>query len=94
MDVVGVLSSRGGDGVKSEVNPVVGGIVVVLLLAIVGFFLWRGTAGSTAKPAGAVGNPGPFAPGGPANSRGAKPAGGGPGSPPGMPAPGANPSGR
>ena len=77
---------------KSEVNPVIGVVVVVVLLGVVGFFLWRGTGGTATKPTGAVGNASPFAPGGAANSKGGKPAAAGrAGMPGGMP--GGMPSG-
>jgi len=60
---------------KSQINPVIGGVVIVVLLCVVGFFLWKGTGGGAAsKPPDAPGNPGPFAPGGAANNKGAKPA--------------------
>jgi hypothetical protein len=72
---------------KSEVNPVIGVVVIVIILAVVGIFLWRGASGgAAAKSAGQVGNPGPFAPGGVANGKGAKPATAPSGArPPGMP---------
>lgn len=50
---------------KTEVKPVVAGIVIVVLAGVLGFFLWHGTAGAAgSKPPGAVGNAGPFSPGG------------------------------
>lgn len=70
---------------KSEMNPVIAGVVIVILLGVVGFFLWRGTAGSGGKKPGDVGNPSPFAPGGAMVGKGSKPAAasGMPGGPPG-----------
>jgi hypothetical protein len=51
--------------VKSEVNPVFAVIAIVVIVAVAGFFLWRGaTGGGSNKPPGAVGNAGPFSPGG------------------------------
>ena len=60
---------------KSEMNPLIAGVVIVILLGIVGFFLWRGTSGGGGKRPGDVGNPGPFSPGGNmAGKGGGKPA--------------------
>ncbi len=66
---------------KSQINPVVGGVIVVIILAVVGVLLWKGTGGGASKPNGAVGNPSPFAPGGAANGQGGKPNVGPPGRP-------------
>jgi hypothetical protein len=62
---------------KSEVNPLIGVVVVVVILVVIGVFLWRGTSGSDAKPM-SVGNPGPFAPGGAAAGKGGAPVTSGP----------------
>ncbi len=60
---------------KAEVNPVIAGIVLVVIAAVVGFFLWHGTAGAAGgKPPGAVGNAGPFSPGGAAVGKMSQPA--------------------
>ena len=53
---------------KQSINPVVATVVIVILVAVVGFFLWKGANGGVGSvPPGGVGNPGPFAPGGAAN---------------------------
>lgn len=77
---------------KQGINPVVAGIVIVLVLGVVGFLLFKGTGGgSGSKAPMAVGNPGPFAPGGsvkmnrPGGGPTARPGGGVPGTPGGMP---------
>jgi len=50
---------------KKEMNPAVAVAVVVAVVAIVGFLIWRGTSGGGANvPPGGVGNRGPFSPGG------------------------------
>ena len=77
---------------KKEMNPAVMVAVVVAVVAVIGFFIWRGTSGGGAStPAGGVGNASPFAPGGsqvgnPGRPSGARPpagAGVAPGGPPG-----------
>jgi hypothetical protein len=68
---------------KQSINPAVATVVIVIVVAVVGFFLWRGANGGAGSiPPGGVGNPGPFAPGGAANksqgaARPANAAGGG-----------------
>ncbi len=53
---------------KQSVNPVVATVVVVLIVGVVGFFLWKGTGGGNGnKSPGQVGNASPFGPGGEAN---------------------------
>ena len=37
---------------KTELSPAVVGVVVVIILAVVGFFMWRGTKGSANLPTG------------------------------------------
>jgi len=87
---------------KQAISPVVAGVVIVLVVVIAGFLIWRGTSGGAGNlPPGAVGNPGPFAPGGAAVGQGGMPEqarqrgqGGGPpffGAPTGTGTPGAPP---
>lgn len=60
---------------KKEVSPAIVAVIIIVVVAVVGAFIWRGTSTSGSKPPGAVGNPGPFTPGGAANGQGgAKPA--------------------
>lgn len=59
---------------KKEMNPAVVVIVIVVVVAVVGFFIWRGSAGDAANvPPGGVGNASPFEPGGEANKGQARP---------------------
>ena len=58
---------------KKEVSPLSAGTVIVLVVIVAGFLLWKGTSGGGNLPPGAVGNPGPFAPGGVATSSGGMP---------------------
>jgi len=60
---------------KQSINPAVATVLIVIVVAVVGFFLWKGANGGTGSVApGGVGNPGPFAPGGEANkAQGARP---------------------
>jgi hypothetical protein len=53
--------------VKREVSPAIVAVVIVIVVGIAAFLIMRGTQGGGNKAPGAVGNPGPFAPGGPAN---------------------------
>ena len=82
---------------KQQVSPAVVAVVIVLVLAVVGFFLYKGTAGAVGgKAKGEAGNPGPFSPGGVANKAMAKPpsnAGRPTGPPTGVGRPGGNPPG-
>jgi len=71
---------------KKEVGPGVVAVIIIVVVAVVGYFLWKGTSGPGSKPPGSVGNASPFAPGGAAVGKGGMPsaAGGqsrGPGSP-------------
>jgi len=53
------------NALKQQVNPVVATVAVILVLAVAGFLIWRGTSSGIGLPgAGEKGNPGPFAPGG------------------------------
>jgi hypothetical protein len=73
---------------KQSISPAAAGVVIVLVLVVVGFFIWRGASGGAgSKPVGATGNPGPFEPGGAATGKGGttKPSGAGSGGRPGMP---------
>jgi hypothetical protein len=45
--------------VRKEMSPAIVGVVIVVILVVAGFFLWKGTGGA-GKPAGAVGEAGPF----------------------------------
>jgi hypothetical protein len=58
---------------KQSINPTVAGVVIVIVLALIGFFLWKGTSGGGGIPPGEVGNPSPFGPGGAAVGKGADP---------------------
>jgi len=50
---------------KQQINPVVAAVALILVLAVAGFLVWRGSAGSTGGPGPMEkGNPGPFSPGG------------------------------
>jgi hypothetical protein len=53
---------------KQEMNPAVVIAIIAIVVVIAGFFIWRGTRGPGNVPPGGVGNAGPFAPGGQANS--------------------------
>ena len=72
---------------KKEIGPGIVAVIVIVVVAVVGFFLWKGTSGPGSKPPGSVGNPGPFAPGGAAVGKGggmpaaAEPRTGAPGAP-------------
>ena len=73
---------------KAEVKPAMAVAVIVLILIVAGFFVYRGAQGDTgAKAPGQVGNASPFAPGGSVVNKGARPAQASPDSqrPPGMP---------
>ena len=72
-------SLRKEEDVKQQLSPAIAITVIAVLVIIVGVFLFRGAnSGPGDKPIGAVGNAGPFEPGGAANSKGgSKPAGGG-----------------
>jgi hypothetical protein len=37
-------------GDSRSINPAVAVAIIAVVIAIVGFFLWRGTGGSTAQP--------------------------------------------
>ena len=76
---------------KKELNPAVVGFIIVIAIAAVAFFLWKGTGGGGNKKPGEVGNPSPFSPGGYATGKGgAKPGGtGGTGAPVSAPSGGA-----
>jgi len=80
---------------KKELNPAVVGVFLVIAIAAIAIFLWRGTGGPGSKKTGEVGNPSPFSPGGYAAGKGV---GGKPelpgGRPPGIGAPGNTPSGN
>jgi preprotein translocase subunit SecG len=55
--------------VNKELNPGIVAAVIVVLVIIVAVFLYRGAnTGGGSKAPGEVGNSGPFAPGGAANS--------------------------
>ena len=54
---------------KSEIKPAMAAVVILVIVVIVGFFIYRGAnAGPGAKSPGQVGNTGPFSPGGAANA--------------------------
>lgn len=59
---------------KTEVSPAVVGIIVVVILVVVGLFLWKGTGGGGSKAPGEAGNASPFAPGGVMVGKGGTPA--------------------
>ena len=72
---------------QKQVSPAIAAIVIVIIVAIVGFFLWRGVnSGGGSLPPGAPGNLNPLSKGGSAEGQGAgaaqpaagKGAGGGP----------------
>lgn len=71
---------------KQQINPAVAGLIVVVLIAVVGFFLYKGTGGGSTKGTMEKGNASPFAPGGAALGApsSARPQPGRPGAP-GMP---------
>lgn len=72
---------------KHEINPVVAAIVLAVVALIAVAVLWHGTASAGGgKPPGAVGNPGPFSPGGAAVAKQTGP-------PTGVPAVGPQPGG-
>jgi len=76
---------------KKEISPAVVAVLIVAVLAVAGFFLWKGTGGG-AKAPGEVGNVGPFERGVvKMNPPGA--AGSGPGGP-GAPQTGGRPAGQ
>jgi len=58
---------------KQSISPAAAGIVIVIILVLVGYFLWKGTSGGGSIPPGQPGNNGPFAPGGAAVGKGAAP---------------------
>ncbi len=60
---------------KQQISPAVAAVIVIIVVAVVGFFLYKGTAGGGNLPVGttAPGNNGPFSPGGAAVGQGAKP---------------------
>ena len=58
---------------KKELHPAIGGIILVVAVALVAIFLWKATGGGGNKAPLAVGNPGPFSPGGPALGKGGRP---------------------
>jgi hypothetical protein len=55
---------------KKEVSPAIVGIIILVLVVAVGFFIWKGTAGGGGKAPGESGNPSPFGPGGAALGKG------------------------
>lgn len=70
---------------KQQISPAVTAVIVIIVIAVVGFFLYKGTAGGGSLPQGTTqpGNPGPFSPGGKAVGQGAAPSLGKAGGPPG-----------
>jgi len=54
---------------KQQLNPAVAGIIVVIILAVVGFFVFKGTGGGGDKAPGSEGNKSPFGVGGPATKQ-------------------------
>lgn len=59
---------------KQGVSPVVAGVIIAVVVLIAAFVLWKGTSGGAgSKPPGAVGNAGPFDPGGAAAGQGGRP---------------------
>ena len=63
---------------KQAVSTPVAVVVVILVVAVVGYFLWKGASGGVGSVApGGVGHAGPFDPGGAANAgQSARPKGG------------------
>ena len=50
---------------KQQVNPAVAAVVIIVIVCVAGFFIWKGASGGAgSKAAGEPGNAGPFAPGG------------------------------
>ncbi len=49
---------------KQQISPAVVGIVVVIILVVVGFVMFKGTGGGGSKAPGEPANSSPFAPGG------------------------------
>jgi len=59
---------------KQQVNPAIATVIVIVLLGVTGFLIWRGTQGPGGPAPGEKGNASPFAPGGAALGKGsAKP---------------------
>lgn len=60
---------------KAAVNPAVAAAVIIAIVLVVGFLIYRGAAANPgSKAPGEVGNAGPFAPGSATAAKGAKPA--------------------
>lgn len=57
---------------KKQLSPKVTALVLLVTLGVVGFVLWKSTAGGGSLPTGTTlpANAGPFAPGGAANGKG------------------------
>jgi len=49
---------------KQQISPAVTGIIIVIIVAVVGLFLYKGTGGGGAIAPGAPANKSPFGPGG------------------------------
>ncbi len=49
---------------KQQISPAVAGIIVVIILAVVGLFIFKGTGGGGSKAPGEPANTSPFSPGG------------------------------
>lgn len=49
---------------KQQINPAVAGIIVVIILAVVGLLVFKGTGGGGSKGPNEPANSSPFGPGG------------------------------
>lgn len=58
---------------KFEIKPVYAGIMIAAVVVVIGWFFYKEAGNLGSLPPGAVGNPGPFAPGGAAVGRGGMP---------------------
>lgn len=52
---------------KQQISPAVAGVIVVIILAVIGLFLFKGTGSGGSVAPGGTGNASPFGPGGVAN---------------------------